>query len=815
MATLNLGDFSTTRQNAVKDAKEMQASVLQDCAESGKEPPPYFLLELIGKGSFGRVYKARGTKPGQLVAVKIINIENGDALDPGADTFGDILKEIETLKLLGSSGAKNVNTVVDALLVGYTMWMVTEYCAGGSVSTLMKPRGRLPEQWIIPILREVAEAIFWVHKQGIIHRDIKCANVLVAESGAVQLCDFGVAGIIQTNLDKRSTVTGSLHWMAPELFNSTVRYGTEVDIWAFGSMAFEVASGLPPNATFRDIPRFGAYLRNNCPRLEGDHYSPGLKDLIARCMVEDPSQRPPIEQLQQHHYICGTEIDYPTESLSKLVHAYKLWEAQGGSRTSLFSAAGAQRQPTSDTPSHATDEWNFSTLDNLGQLADSDSLQPMFEAYNTDLNAQTQPSKPVPRRRRPPPPNIKTLVAPLEKLFDPNTITNYQDNSRDFYALSRGMVTSGLPLRQDSDAHSIRESLIDLDVALGDVALQSSDSTTVKPLARSLSSDPTDSNRRRTLDWTFPAEASVLSRGGMASELPLREDTVAQNIRESLIDLDAALGDLPLQHSRLATVRPLTRSRSSDLTDEDRRRTLDWTFPTEVSASSPPPFQHDSDPISNDVELTLTQARRDLVVESPSVKMAPPSRASALSLIDLDASLPGDLREISRPSTADSDTRSDIWRTPFDLERHAFKPMSQSSAAREPSLYIDDGDFGISTVMDVQESSRSLTHGAHQTITSPQYLPAVDSEHSGPPEIPGWSTHVRRDQSSAVQLPVVPDPPMAGVMLGTESGETVKDELLRLISSLRDHLGSTNELLETLPACDGYSAQTPPHSTER
>lgn len=213
MATLNLGGapFSATRQNAVKDAKEMQASVAQKCVESGKDPPPYHLLELIGKGSFGRVYKARGTKPGQLVAIKIINIENGDALDPGADTFGDILKEIETLKLLNSSGAKNVNTVVDALLVGYTMWMVTEYCAGGSVSTLMKPRGWLPEQWVVPILREVAEAIFWVHKQGIIHRDIKCANVLVTEVGGVQLCDFGVAGIIQTTFDKRSTITGSLH----------------------------------------------------------------------------------------------------------------------------------------------------------------------------------------------------------------------------------------------------------------------------------------------------------------------------------------------------------------------------------------------------------------------------------------------------------------------------------------------------------------------------------------------------------------------------------------------------------------------------
>ncbi|KAJ4309042.1 Serine/threonine-protein kinase PAK 5 [Fusarium piperis] len=622
MASLNSGraHFSATRQNAVKDAKEMQASVARECLESGKEQPPYLLLELIGKGSFGRVYKAHGTKPGQLVAIKIINIENGDALDPGADIFGDILKEVETLKLLGSGGAKNVNTMVDALLVGHTMWMVTEYCAGGSVLTLMKPRGRLPEQWIIPILREVAEAIFWVHKQGIIHRDIKCANVLITEAGGVQLCDFGVAGIIQTNFDKRSTIIGSLHWMAPELFNSTVKYGTEVDIWAFGSMAYEVASGLPPNARFRDIPRFGAYLKTHCPRLEGDQYSPGLKDLVACCMVEDPSLRPPIEQLQHHPYIHGTEVDYPTESLSRLVHAYKLWEAQGGSRASLFSPGGAQRELTSDLTSSTPDEWNFSTLDDLDldQLTVSDSFQSVFEAYDTNMDIRTKTPKPYPRRRKPPPPNIKMPAAPLEKLFDPNTTSNYQDNARAFYVLNpSGLVTSPPPVPEGSDAQSIRESLIDLDAAFGDMVLQ-----------------------------------------------------------------------------------PPALSPSSYRTDAGRRRTLDWTFPTEASASA---YPQSYDPASSDGELTITQAQRGLVSEFPPDKIISDNRVSALSLIDLDASLPDDLRETSRPSTANSDTPSDTWRTPFDLERHTTMPIPHPAAIREPSIYIDDGDFSIMTAVGMPE----------------------------------------------------------------------------------------------------------------
>jgi len=135
-------------------------------------------------------------------------------------------------------------------------------------STLMKPRGRLPEQWIIPILREVAEAIFWVHKQGIIHRDINVRTFWSLKWRRAALRLRGRWHYARPVWDKRSTITGSLHWMAPELFNPTVEYGTEVDIWAFGSMAYEVASGLPPNATFRDITRFGTYLKESLPRLE-------------------------------------------------------------------------------------------------------------------------------------------------------------------------------------------------------------------------------------------------------------------------------------------------------------------------------------------------------------------------------------------------------------------------------------------------------------------------------------------------------------------------------------------------------------------
>ncbi|CAK7269335.1 Serine/threonine-protein kinase PAK 5 [Sporothrix epigloea] len=558
-------DKNGLKKQAVKDAERTRALVENECAETGKEPPPYKLSELIGKGTFGRVYKASSIKSGQIVAVKIISIEEGDSLHPrAADTFRDILKEVNTLKLLNASGARNVNTIVDTLLVGQSVWMVTEYCAGGSVATMMRPTGGLAERWIIPILREVAEAIYWVHKQGIIHRDIKCANVLVTEVGGVQLCDFGVAGIIETKFDKRSTVTGTLNWMAPELFDSSVAYGMEVDIWAFGSMAYEIASGLPPNAKNSvGLAHFGSYLKQNCPRLEGSQYSRPLKDLVAFCMVQDPAARPPIEHVQNHPYIVNTGDEYPTRSLSRLVQAYRLWEMQGGARQSLFSAGGAQGHST-DSATSTSDEWIFDTLDQR-QTADASDYLAVQEVYGPGLAPLSESTRP-PRRRRPP--QIRPVIAPLEKVFDPNTISNYGENARVFYGEP---VFSDLPSREEPDNLAARESLIDLDASFdGDDLSRFVDLETIRaaptsvPTGMARETDLAMEDRRQAREWKFPTMTPVAADQAGSSYPPANSHVPAAeafNLGKpsihpvdpgpqlnrastlSLIDLDAGMSD--------------------------------------------------------------------------------------------------------------------------------------------------------------------------------------------------------------------------------------------------------------------------------
>lgn len=799
-------DFSTPKHRAIEDARKMQVIVEEDCNKAGKDVPPYLLQELIGKGNYGRVYKATDLKTKALVAVKIINIEEGDTLNPKlADTYSEFMKEFSALKLLSESGAKNINLTLDAVPVGQAMWMINEYCAGGSIATLMKPTapGGLQEKWIIPIVREVAEAIYWVHKQGIIHRDIKCANVLVTEEGSVQLCDFGVAGIVESKVDKRTTFIGTLNWMAPELFEPVPSYSMPVDIWAFGCLIYELASGFPPNvmAGF-NIHQLGQYIKHHAPRLEGDQYSDEIKDLVAFCLVEDPANRPTIQEIQRHPYIFGTGDMYPTASLVNLIKAYKMWEGQGNIRRSLFAPVGVQGPDdyTSSTP--PSDEWNFSTTVDFDRQVMNTDAQAVFDVYgsNVDFEYNEQTSRPKPKQRRRPPPQLQPAKAPLEKVFDPNTISNYEENSREYYgkAPPPPMTTSDLPLRDDSLHSTLRESLIDLDMSLhdgGDLS-QFVDMATIRAGMRA----PSDSDNEEATDYNKP---------------PLSDPA-----------------DLNLN-----------------------RRTQEWKFPTMAAppASANPevfrfPF-HEEPSESNGRPPLIHHPTEPVGFLSEPYDLAPPppqdNRASVGSLIDLDEGLA--MPELTRPSTANSDVASVAGSdmggaNPFDLERHASLYQPGQLGIREPSIYIsDDSDFARlakaatddaqPTIPDfTTNGSQSTSHSRSTSFDDDNYSATdYDSEYlsmgmSTPLSITDRRSRARtrgRSQSGAsvnsttLQHPRVAAmngsgmdntetgggvaPPSAKVMQGAAGREQVRDEVMRLLAGFSEQLGATNAYVSALP----------------
>ncbi|KAK5092808.1 hypothetical protein LTR70_005124 [Exophiala xenobiotica] len=358
------------RREAVRLAKSQEKAVSDKCIRAGQEPPGYAFDELIGKGSFGRVYKGRQNSSGKVVAVKVLDIDEADFQafgDMRDEQIRDFNKEIAILRRAQESGAENLNQMIEALPVHSQLWLVCEYCPGGSVKTLMRAtRDRLEEKYMIVVARELAKALKGLHQAGIMHRDVKAANVLIHESGGLQLCDFGIAAAIEGQTDKRRTFVGTLHWMPPELWADKPEYNDEVDVWGYGCTLYECATGTPPNSDVRERQQLKVRMRRlkqsiGLPEKEGMNFSEGLKSLVKFALNPDAASRPSMYDILQHDFLAGTEEQYPTSSLTELVQHYYGWLFGGGQRISLFMPGGAVAASELDEfGATMTEEWNFS-----------------------------------------------------------------------------------------------------------------------------------------------------------------------------------------------------------------------------------------------------------------------------------------------------------------------------------------------------------------------------------------------------------------------------------------------------------------------
>jgi len=289
---------------------------LEDGVDKRRDPTKDFeLVEKLGEGSYGSVWKAQHLKTGTVTAIKKVPVEND---------LDEILNEIKIMKQCRSP---YIISYYGSYFKENELWIVMEYCGAGSVSDLMRITDkRMSEDQIAVILKDALKGLIYLHSKRKIHRDIKAGNILLNNKGEGKLADFGVSGQLSDTMAKRQTVIGTPFWMAPEVIQE-VGYDVKADLWSLGITAIEMAEGKPPYSNIHPMRAIFMIPSRPPPRLtEPEKWSKDFNDFVAQCLTKNPEQRPNATDLLKHSFIgkaktvaiLATIIEEANEIIAKI-----------------------------------------------------------------------------------------------------------------------------------------------------------------------------------------------------------------------------------------------------------------------------------------------------------------------------------------------------------------------------------------------------------------------------------------------------------------------------------------------------------------
>ncbi|BFZ61723.1 Protein kinase of the Mitotic Exit Network [Saitoella coloradoensis] len=305
----------------------------------------YTLGDCLGKGAFGAVYRALNWQNGQTVAIKQVTL--GDI--PKSEV-NSLMVEIDLLKNLDHPNIVQYHGFVKT---SDYLYIILEYCENGSLHSICKNFGKFPENLVALYIAQVLSGLQYLHDQGVIHRDIKGANILTTKDGLVKLADFGVA--TRSSAISDATVVGSPYWMAPEVIELSGAT-TASDIWSVGCTVIELLDGRPPYYNLDPLPALFRIVNDDHPPIP-EGASPAVRDFLMQCFQKDPNLRVSAKKLLKHPLIMAAKkgeafnsvLDQPTTKYDDAVKSVQQWnEALKTPQPSANGAATLRRMPGSN-----------------------------------------------------------------------------------------------------------------------------------------------------------------------------------------------------------------------------------------------------------------------------------------------------------------------------------------------------------------------------------------------------------------------------------------------------------------------------------
>ncbi|CAM0911531.1 unnamed protein product [Alopecurus aequalis] len=350
----------------------------------GEENPPirWRKGDLIGSGAFGQVYLGMDLDSGELLAVKQVLIGRNTATRDKAQA--NVTELEDEVKLLKNLSHPNIVRYIGTVREEDSLNILLEFVPGGSIQSLLGRLGAFPEAVIRKYTKQILHGLEYLHSNGIIHRDIKGANILVDNKGCIKLADFGASKQVEKLATAAKTMKGTPYWMAPEVIVGS-GHDFSADIWSVGCTVIEMVTGKTPwNQEIQEVSLlyYVGSTKSHPPIPE--HLSPEAKNFLLKCLQKEPELRSSASDLLQHPFVTGGLEDHCqlNQAMQKETSTNKLCtndmptSALGLNYSASISTMNSYK--SSDTISL----WDQQCGDDMCQLVDKDDFMMIGSSFN-------------------------------------------------------------------------------------------------------------------------------------------------------------------------------------------------------------------------------------------------------------------------------------------------------------------------------------------------------------------------------------------------------------------------------------------------